>query len=106
MPVGGVRPSSAAVVEPGPHRLVAEVAEPLEVARDGDAPVGQVKVEGEVVFCVWSVRDLARGWASAATRNLTSLVSILIRMILSSRGVVSLAVLGLGPEPRLVGFDC
>jgi hypothetical protein len=37
------------VVEPGPHRLVAEVAEPLGVARDGDAPAGQVKVvEGEV----------------------------------------------------------
>ena len=30
--------------------------------------------------------DLARGWASAATRNLFSLVSILSRMILSSLG--------------------
>src|SRR5262249_55156989 len=39
-----------------------------------------------IVFCVWSVRDLARGRASAATRNLTSLVSILSRMVLSSLG--------------------
>jgi hypothetical protein len=42
-----------------------------------------------VVFCLWSVRDLARGRAVAATRNLTSLVSILSRMVLSSRRVVA-----------------
>ena len=48
--------------------------------------MAQIGRPSGIVFCVWSVRDLARGWASAATRNLTSLVSILSRMILSSLG--------------------
>jgi hypothetical protein len=39
----------AAVVEPGPQGLVAEVSEPPGVARDGDPPVGQVDViQGEI----------------------------------------------------------
>jgi hypothetical protein len=53
VPVGGVRPGGAAVVKPGPQRLVAEVAESLGVARDGDAPVGQVQVvQGKGADCL------------------------------------------------------
>src|SRR5262249_41363179 len=48
VPVGGVRAGGATVGQPGPQRLVAEVAESLGVAGDGDAPVGQVEVvQGE-----------------------------------------------------------
>src|SRR5438132_349884 len=56
---------------------------PVSVAVSLTAQTGR---PSGVVFCVLSVRDLARGWASAATRNLFSLVSILSRMILSSLG--------------------
>jgi hypothetical protein len=44
VPVESVRPGGAAVVQPRPQRLLAEVADPLGVAGDGDAPVGQVQV--------------------------------------------------------------
>src|SRR5450755_216744 len=49
VPAGGVRPGCAAVVKPRPQRPVAEVAKPLGVAGDGDAPAGQVQVvKGEI----------------------------------------------------------
>src|ERR1035441_5474933 len=48
VPAGSMRPGGAAVVKPEPQRPVAEVAEPLGVAGDGDAPAGEVQiVQGE-----------------------------------------------------------
>jgi hypothetical protein len=44
VPVGSVRPGGAALVEPGAERTVGQLVEPLSVAGDGDAPVGQVQV--------------------------------------------------------------
>jgi hypothetical protein len=48
VPVGGVGPGGAPVVEPGQQGVAGELAEGLGVACDGDAPAGQVDVvEGE-----------------------------------------------------------
>ncbi len=44
VPVGGVRPGGAALLEPGAQGPVGQLAEPLRVPGDGDAPVGQVEV--------------------------------------------------------------
>jgi hypothetical protein len=60
--------------------MVSELLLPASIAVSLTAQIGR---PSGIVFCVWSVRDLARGRAVAATRNLTSLVSILSRMILS-----------------------
>lgn len=48
VPVGRMRPWGAPVLKPGPQCLVAEVSEPLGVARDRDLPDEQVDVvQGE-----------------------------------------------------------
>jgi hypothetical protein len=44
VPVGRVRPGGAALLEPGSQGTVGQLAEPLDVAGDVDAPVGQVEV--------------------------------------------------------------
>src|SRR6266511_2645518 len=64
VPVGGVRPGVAALVEPGSEGTVGQLAEPLGVAGDGDAPVGQVQVvQHELPEC-----GGAAAWAAARAR--------------------------------------
>src|SRR5262245_28969038 len=62
-------------------QMVSLLLLPASIAVSRTAQIGR---PSGIVFCVWSVRDLARGRAVAATRNLTSLVSILSRMMILS----------------------
>ncbi|MEV4996045.1 hypothetical protein [Streptomyces niveus] len=44
VPVGGLRPGDAALVEPGQQGLVWQFVESLDVSGDGDPAVGQIEV--------------------------------------------------------------
>src|SRR5262249_41879746 len=60
-------------------QMVSDELAPVSIAVSRTVQIGR---PSGVVFCVWSARDLAAGRAVEATRHLTSLMSILSRMIL------------------------